>query len=205
MYYNYIRFGSFFEFGAGYQMTGYDVRFQKPDPNVLLQAEAISFFTLPAFHAEFPWFSESVSFVNHSGNFSHPRPMLGVIAFPITWGFLFAGRARQSRKEESFWFVWGGCLSGALTAFLDFCMGGVMLRYISDYLPAFALIGMVGWLTADLPAGTEGKQTAAPGSFSPFCLLMCLLSMTISFCVAWEYIKPCEPDRFLFLARMLGC
>lgn len=141
MVWNTMRFGSPFDFGSAYQLTVGDISQNRlhlsylPDALQCYFGGRVEFFktNLPAFDGYHSSLSEHGLYYDHCG---------GALYFPICFGILFVPFLRRSDRRRT---VLGwAALTVAIavfTAWFDYCIGGVNLRYILDILPPLMVCG----------------------------------------------------------------
>ena len=152
MIYNKLRFGSFFDFGTDYQLTVSDTSLY----SVGLFGVAPSFFHYflqnLGFTTEFPFVGFDYVAASDYGRYVYVDSGLGIFAAPFMLMLLlspvvFKKKSIGTNKKILF----GAALfSLPLTAFLNFCLGGVIFRYTADLsLLAAFLAGAIALETAD--------------------------------------------------------
>lgn len=158
MRYNMLRFGSPFDFGAAYQLTVSDVHANKLQLSGIFPAIYHYFFQIPRFRPSFPFFEpQFVSLNNYTkytyvdsalGAFSYPLIALGMIFLPL---MLKRKSALQSDREMQLrrkWVMLIGIVVALFMAWQEFCMAGIIDRYVLDILPLLTLIAGTGVLFA---------------------------------------------------------
>ena len=151
MWYNYARFGSPFDFGANYNLTGNDMT--KRGFNVVRIGPAVftSLFDLPRLKSVFPFLQETEVTTNAVIR-TISEPFVGgmLAATPFTWvlGLLALPQTRQSlrRRPGAAGFVWLAVAGMVIITGVDCEMAGVLYRYLMDYSPVLLLGAMLCWL-----------------------------------------------------------
>ena len=144
MWYNYARFGSPFDFGANYNLTGNDMT--KRGFNVVRIGPAVftSLFDLPRLKSVFPFLQETEVTTNAVIR-TISEPFVGgmLAATPFTWvlGLLALPQTRQSlrRRPGAAGFVWLAVAGMVIITVVDCEMAGVLYRYLMDYSPVLLL------------------------------------------------------------------
>lgn len=152
MAYNKLRFGSFFDFGTDYQLTVSDTSLY----SVGLFGIAPSFFHYfiqnLGFTAEFPFVAFDYVAASDYGRYVYVDSGLGIFASPFMLMLLLSPVVfRKKSVSRNKKILFGAALfSLPLTAFLNFCLGGVIFRYTADFsLLAAFLAGAVALEAAD--------------------------------------------------------
>lgn len=142
MAYNYIRFDSVLEFGARYQLTVSDVRYNKMtwSLNNILAAFYYYGFRGVDIKAKFPFLFYNSNWDYVFGKCLYQECTLGVFAFPMNlfaigiWSF----SSKNSKKELSIMTKLVFLVSMFLILF-DFGMGGLVSRYAGDFAIGFSI------------------------------------------------------------------
>jgi hypothetical protein len=167
-WYNYVRFGSVFEFGHKYQLTAaadykeiYSFKYIIPNAytyifRIPLLDSSFPFITIPALNLKnaFP------AFIRIPEHYPHPAPVAGLlIIFPVVglavllairWLWLFINGDLVYAGDKSFtehsllnWFSFSvfGCGAIQMTLLLIFQYSSV--RYMVDFTPAFVLLAVI--------------------------------------------------------------
>lgn len=135
MYYNYIRFGSIFEFGAKYQLTVYDTSYYSvTDLGKLPVALYRGLFMMPDFSSEFP-FINPVSEVSHYMGYFYRMPGMGVFVYPIMWLMIMLpwSLKRGIKRTGDGCFVSASVVMGLFSCFITTAVGGSSLGYSVDF------------------------------------------------------------------------
>lgn len=149
MKYNTIRFGSPFDFGAAYQLTVSDVHANKTQLSGIFPTIYHYFFQLPRPRASFPFFEPQFCSLNNYtkytyldatvGAFTYPLIVLGMLFIPMAVskkGILHAERETYLQRK---WVLVIGVAVALFIAWQEFCMAGVIDRYVLDMLPLLTL------------------------------------------------------------------
>lgn len=167
LWYNYIRFDSFLEFGTTYQLTVNDIRANTVSLSDLPSA-VIQYLLQPmGFTAHFPHIELTRLGLSNYGHYVYCEKQLGLISFPsiVTALFLFpfvikrksknAGRlGSNSVKFYTYLLI---IILSLVIIWLDFCMAGTAFRYLLDILPILTILSILVFLefntkTASMPA-----------------------------------------------------
>lgn len=142
MWYNYARFDSPFDFGANYNMTGYDMTHMGIHASRTLVGIWYYVFNLPRLHIEFPYIiAESIT-TNYPGFMAAELQIGGAVALmPVCWILvLLAGKKYRkqfqttNRKYDSNMLMCYISIGSALIIVIaDTIMCGILMRYQMDY------------------------------------------------------------------------
>lgn len=134
LYYNYLRFGSFFEFGTTYQLTVADTSLY--ELNAAGIAPSIFHYFLQQFNfsTEFPYIAFERVYLGNYNGYVYVDSGLGIFAFAFTLLLLLSPAVFKSKgidvKRKIL--LASAIASLFVTAFADFCLGGVIFRYTAD-------------------------------------------------------------------------
>lgn len=134
MYYNYIRFGSIFEFGARYQLTINNMNKIASREFTIIQGLWCNLFSLPSFVGEFPYIGNHNDF-NFNGYY-YIENMIGglfILAPVCFFNFYILKNFKNKENKERNIMILIIFLVGILIAALSVAMAGSNQRYIVDY------------------------------------------------------------------------
>ena len=188
MWYNYARFGSPFDFGANYNLTGNDMT--KRGFNVVRIGPAVftSLFDLPRLKSVFPFLQETEVTTNAVIR-TISEPFVGgmLAATPFTWvlGLLALPQTRQSLRSRAgaAGFVWLAVAGMVIITVVDSEMAGVLYRYLMDYSPVLLLGAVLCWLLLE----SVLARRAATGETLAVTLLP-VLRVAMAAAVAWSAV-----------------
>lgn len=182
MWYNNARFGSPFDFGASYQLTVSDIH-----------ANRISFagffgmiyhYILPFLNkrASFPFFEPLLFTTNNYGSYTYIADGIGALTFPLILMGMFMLPVAVQRKGKRFNYgvtkyqrnaVFAVCCFVPLfIGWQDFCLGGIIMRYIIDIMPLLTIIAVVAVLRSTVKPSKNKYRYIIAGiaELSTFCL-----------------------------------
>ncbi|MBO5450642.1 MAG: hypothetical protein J6A11_03760 [Lachnospiraceae bacterium] len=152
MFYNDIRFDSPFEFGARYQLTVSDVRYNKMtwDLNNILAALYNYGFKGLDVKSRFPFLFYRSDWDYVFGKYIYQECTMGVFAFPynlLAFG-IFACSGKAKKKDLS---IMTKCVFAASVFLLlfDFGMGGLVGRYAGDFAIGFSICAFLVMVYCD--------------------------------------------------------
>ncbi len=188
MWYNYARFGSPFDFGANYNITGNDMT--KRGFNVVRIGPAVftSLLDLPRLQSVFPFLQEVDVQTNAVIRTISEKFTGGMLAAtPFTWALALplvplARRALHRRRAVS-GLVYGSVAAMVLITVVDCQMAGVLYRYLMDYSPVLLLGAALCWMLAE----TVLARRAAGGEVLAVSLLP-VLRLAMAAALAWSLL-----------------
>ncbi|MBQ4283106.1 MAG: hypothetical protein IJB96_04170 [Lachnospira sp.] len=136
MYYNYIRFGSPFDFGANYNLTTNDMTHRGFNLGRIADGVWMYLFQPPNIGMKFPYVF-STSFNSAYMGTTIREAMFGGAFFTqiITFALLALGKVRAGLKEKK---LFGYCITSVIFALIvviaDAQMAGILSRYYYDFL-----------------------------------------------------------------------
>lgn len=153
MTYNYVRFDSPFEFGATYQLTLSDIHANKLTWKLFFPAMVHYFLQPVAIIDTFPHFDFSIVMLDNYGKYMCSEPSVGLMAYPVlALGILIAPFLLYSlRKNKGEKYTYNSkriqnytyaliMIIIVFVSWLDFCVGGITIRYVTDVMPLATLL-----------------------------------------------------------------
>ncbi len=145
MWYNNARFGSPLQFGADYQLTIADASLYELGADGIVPS-IVHYFLQPfGLTEEFPFIGFDYFALSDYGRYVYVDVNCGVFALPFNLSILLSGFIIKNKKvsKESKILLVSGIVAMFITAFANFCLGGVIFRYTSDISLAAALLSAV--------------------------------------------------------------
>lgn len=145
MMYNKARFGSYFDFGANYNLTVNDMTQRGSNPGRFLPALFAYFLQTPTTTGVFPWIQPTPFDTTYLGQTIKEVTFGGIlVCLPILWILAFAKPILSYRfKVRSTNTIAGVVItmliSGVVVACMDAQMAGILQRYTADYSTLFLL------------------------------------------------------------------
>lgn len=136
MYYNQIRFGNVFDFGATYNLTLQDMRQRKFEISRTVFGYYTTLFQPPTITGVFPYFEQVSVKSRFYGQSIIETGFGGIMAVnPILFASLAVFRFKKF-VGDGMLYVWSCMLTGLalLIGFFDFQIGGLIPRYTVDYI-----------------------------------------------------------------------
>ena len=200
LYYNYIRFGSILDFGATYNLTGFDMTHKSFHPMSFVLGYYEYFFQPFKIQPRFPYFS-----VVTNSDWSIPRdyqaqvisePMLGgFFSFNLIGIFLFNLRSVKAelKRRGCYGLVLLALLSGIVLVSLDIQMVGMTLRYLTDF-SFFLMLAAILVVTATICRETYGSRT--------YRSLLSVVVFLSFLCIAANYLTLIAAGRYNTLSTV---
>lgn len=206
LWYNAIRFGSPFEFGASYQLTYGDVRQNRL--SLLLMGETLMHYFLlsPQLSGLFPYLRPAALELNTYGVYFYTSESLGALCFPLVWAGGAQGFLTKKRPVKKAVYLLALCVPLAV-AFCDLCLGGVNLRYLADLLLPLLLVGLLVLLEH---TGRVNEKHSDGASFRFFCFAFAVLlgTFALGFALVFanerNWIYEYSPAFFRFFERIFS-
>lgn len=153
MTYNYVRFDSPFEFGATYQLTLSDIHANKVTWKLFIPA-MVHYFLQPLTISEtFPYFNFTIINTGNYGKYMCTESSAGLLSYPLLalgiflLPFLLYALRRDKNEKYTYDAARVRNYTYALmmiiivfVSWLDFCMGGIVIRYVTDVMPLAYMI-----------------------------------------------------------------
>lgn len=148
--YNYVRFGSFTDFGATYNLTSYDMNGHLPSRFQLPTLLFLQLFQPPIVTTIYPW----IQTVDNTVAAPYEPSLGGYFAImPIALVALLFVMYRKELKARGWWGIsWVLAGSSALVLVADLRLSGVNMRYYGDFSLLVSLV-MVAMLFVLLDCG----------------------------------------------------
>lgn len=160
LYYNYIRFGDVFQFGSAYQLTVADASLYEMGIGGIFPA-IFHYFLQPFYPAsQFPYITLSYFAFSDYGKMFYIDSSFGIFAVPFMLSLFLSPVLFKSTKisQNGKAMLAVSLASLVITAFLNFCFGGVIFRYTSDisliaaFLSAVVMLEICSLFQEDYPA-----------------------------------------------------
>lgn len=134
MYYNYVRFGSVFDFGATYSLTNNDMNLRGFSVSRMVQGLIAFLFQIPYVNNAFPYLHTVELKFDYMGRVITEHYFGGIIACNVmTWSLFLIGYYRKNLKDKKLALYMGVLIvSSIIIGLLDANSAGVLVRYASD-------------------------------------------------------------------------
>jgi hypothetical protein len=190
--YNFWRFGSPLQFGHDYQLSGNDVTGTKSfDPRFFWDNFRLYFLEPLRWHAGFPWVWEPPAPPLSKGHlpieFSFGTlttlPILLAAALaPMAWTGIRPGRNPPRALAGAWVALVVLFLAGAVPIC---CYAGATSRYLLDFIPALALLALLGFLGIERAIGAPVSGAAPRGARAPLVRVAVGSAVAYSVAMGW--------------------
>lgn len=173
MYYNYIRFGSPFDFGSSYNLTTNDVT----NRGLELGRTGLGIFTYlfqpPSFTGTFPYIRAVSIETEYIGKTIREACFGGLITtMPLLWSIFLLPKAKDIlKKKKLYLFTVMLLLIGTAIVIANTQAGGLLQRYFSDF-------GYIFFLSASIIIFAFREKISTPDSEKNFNLLVLLATIS---------------------------
>lgn len=206
MIYNYVRFDSPFEFGAKYQLTVSDIRYNTVTLNFknLLGALYCYFLEPVKFEFEFPFvLANDAMLFSTFGKAWYGEACIGIFAIPfnlLAVGMFMCNKERNNSIRNI------TCCSilvaTLIIAITDFAMGGVVGRYVGDFAIGLTFLAFIVVMELSMKGELDGGMLKLVVNF----IMVSSIILGVLLLFKNDLIKNCiitkQPDLFLFLSNM---
>lgn len=164
MYYNGIRFGSPFDFGATYSLTSNDMTKRGFHLHQALLGLWHYFLKPPVVDSDFPFLQGiQIASGSYMGKLNAEYTYGGMLAGNVFLWFLFyLNRGKAKLKEKGVYvFIWVNLALSVVISLVDVTGAGILQRYMVDMIWGIwlaAVLVLFGWLE---DAGENGKERRA--------------------------------------------
>lgn len=180
MYYNAVRFGSPFDFGAAYSLTSNDMTKRSFNLQQALLGLWHFLFRPPVVESGFP-FLQGVQIASGSymGKLNAEYTCGGLLVCNVfTWILLFAGKAGRTLREKGLWtLTLTGIAVSAVLAVVDVTGAGILQRYMADMVWGIWFSSSLLWLTVM----EKAKNTAHYRTVMTLLAAVCVLQAAYAF------------------------
>ena len=216
MWYNAARFGSPFDFGANYNLTGNDMTQRGFNAVRIGPAVFTSLFELPSWQGVFPFLRETDVQTNavirtisekFTGGILAATPYLWVLALPLLPAF----RHCLHRRRVTACVVYGSLAAMVVMTVVDCEMAGVLYRYLMDYSPVLLLGAALCWFCAEgalsrRAALGEGTAAAALPALRTVMAAAVAYTAIYRFCTLFAmepYLQGMNPSLYYTVSRLV--
>ena len=150
MIYNYVRFDSPLEFGAKYQLTVNDISQNTLSIRLLTESIYAYFLQMPSVNKSLKIFIEpTVRLFTSTDRFIYCTENIGSLWFGLPIGVVTGFTKNGIAQNKAAFFTRVSVIGVSLAVgFVNFCVGGVSMRYMLDILPMLTLVGAVSTVQA---------------------------------------------------------
>ena len=214
MYYNAIRFSSPLDFGMAYQLTVSNIGANTLRLSAIPAAVYHYLLQWMAPRPYFPFFTLSYYTLDNYHMYNNMEHTVGALTMPVlAMAMFFLPKVLPSKHRiggaasvlQSKAFVAGALLMAVVVAWMDFCLGGVSLRYTFDFMPALLMASTVLILCAVKEPRSYIYLLTVVSIITTFILLCLLLPQffvegTVDATLSWQHPQWEEilEDVFMF-------
>lgn len=184
MYYNFIRFGSPFDFGSAYNLTTNDVTRRGFSPGRTGLGIFTYLFQTPSFNATFPFIEQVSVETNYMGKTIVENCFGGLItSLPLLWfGFALPKAKTVLKEHKIFALTLTLFLIGFALVIADTQAGGLLQRYYSD----FGYIFFLGTIFVIYSLCEKSNLTKNSNTLNNLIFISALLSIFYSIALAFS-------------------
>ncbi len=211
LWFNYARFQNPLEFGTTYQLTVSNVSYNRLGIENLLPSLYHYFFAPLKLSTEFPFFFFSQEAPAQYGHYVYlGQTNAGLFSMPLMWALLALGILwkKRSLSQEYRTLCLVAAIALPVTAFINFSLGGSILRYISDLAPSAALLStLIIWELCDsasFPGKSHSEKTVLSLSKGVF-LLSIGMGVLLLFTVNSPDFAPLYSQVFMQMRSVFVC
>ncbi len=200
LYYNYIRFGNPLQFGADYQLTIADASLYEISADGIIPS-IIHYFLQPfGLRAEFPYIGFDYFRLSDYGRFVYVDSNFGIFAIPFMLSLFLSPFVLKSKKvsRNTKILLVSGIASLFITAFVNYCLGGVIFRYTADISLIAAFISAVILLEISVIINDLNYASVFKKTTVAFCAVSVIVSLAASIQLNGNLVSY-EPDIYVAL------
>lgn len=198
MYYNYIRFGNVFEFGAKYQLTITNMAKLGSRVFSIPVGIATNLFSIPNFILKFPFIVNHNNLIEFYGYYYIENMIGGVfIVAPIcfmNFKILNINKNIQNKKLKTI--INSLLFVGLFIAVLSVAMAGSNQRYLADYAWMIILSGILIYITIYNSLKTDEGSKIYKKMFAIITVYTFLLGICSGIVSEKSYLKSNSPDIY---------
>lgn len=207
MFYNYVRFGSPFDFGQKYQLTVSDIRTNKLTNLAILPTGIYHYFFAPLdVNMTFPFFHIVQRTPNVTSGYYFNFPSAGLFNYPIML-ILFASVyiiKRMARERRCLKHITVLLIAMALViTYIDITLAGVLERYMLDITPAFMIVSLILWFEALAYFERKGAKRSTQRLFFVICIVTAVISTLATILGENDVQSAAIPDKFQWLTSLI--
>ena len=200
MWYNHARFGSALDFGIANQLTISDIHYNHISVSAGRIVSYITqywlLFLRPA--EVFPYINYGWTTVISDGSYVYHQIQIGILAMPINY-MIFTTPFAVKRTNIPFYkraMLLCGIIGSVLVLYMDYCLGGIHLRYVCDASFLIALLSIL--LTLYVLEKLEQRQLFFMRKVLIIVMLMSLFTgYLLIFTNERNYIRAYSTDFYL--------
>ncbi len=206
-WYNYARFGSFFDFGSSYMIT---MANQMAFPSlmnpvgklhIVIKAFLFVLFNPPSIDVTFPFVNHKISAVQMSkSSFMYNKEtIIGVFCFPIMWFLFFIDKVKILRN-----FIFAALFISLLSILIFALIGGIVFRYSMDFSWILGLCSLICTFCLFERQQIQGRMIFKAYYIFGFITVIFVFFSVLSYRSGFDHITPLDPKIWYYLARTFG-
>lgn len=202
LYYNYIRFGDFLQFGTDYQLTLMNTSLYKAGANGFF-ASLYHYFIQPFVVTDkFPYINLAYLHFADYGKNVYTDSGFGLLAFPFMLALLLNPVLLKSKdiSKNGKVMLAASLLSFVLTAFLNFGLGGVIFRYTADISLLAAFVSAVIIMEICLILQKNHEKSVSSAAKKTVAAVTCITAAVAVFAAMAQNGNFVEYDPDIYLA-----
>ncbi len=200
---NYVRFDNIFEFGAKYQLTGFNMISCMSVTFGKIYAGLVEyFFKFPFINPlrfPFVFINTDVSHVSIN-EVCYENRLFGLIAIPILYSyFLKSNIMKKAKDPELNFFIEMGIITSIFSIIINTCLGGICEAYSIDFkliLSIGAILMLLKWI--ELDEFNEDKNSI----FLILCVATIIIMLPISLTTERNFLVDFSSDTTAFLKNI---
>ncbi len=203
MYYNYIRFGSPFDFGAAYNLTTNDMTARGFKLGRIPLGIFVYLFNPLTFQNVFPYLTETHLVTNYMGITVYESVYGGLLATTLI--YLVSLFLPKFKKVINSKMIYSSCVIMLISAFIilifDTQLAGILSRYLTDFAWLFGLVTVIILLAI------ENKEFKYKDYFHKIVVVLIIMALIYQFfylfCSSYNYFKNSNLDFWLYLKYLI--
>ena len=204
--YNYARFGSLFEFGTIYQLSGgYDYRDRHFSISFLPYNVAVYFLYPPQWGRYFPFVHPIAPPTQPAGYYGIEYVYGALTICPLLWWLPWAAPGSGLRRKRPVLAAFIGLLivTAAANTLMLLCFNVAAARYVADFLPWWVWLALIGWaqLETRMTFWAIAVRRGLRALFGACALLSCILALCAS-AEVHGVLRASNPAAYAGLARI---
>lgn len=200
MIFNYLRFDNIFEFGAKYQLTGFNMQYCMGFTFGKVFAGIMEYlFKMPVIRPlTFPFIFPNTDVQLMAFNeLCYENRLVGLLAIPIIYGYLLKKDVVKNKELKNFINI--GIIASFLSLVLNTCCGGICEVYSLDFkmiLAIGAVIILLKWVDDKEKLNTNNKI------FMILCVATILIMLPLSLTTESSLLSNLTSDTTVFLKNI---
>lgn len=198
MYYNYIRFGSIFEFGASYQMTVNNMLNLKNRFMSIGTGLVCNLFGIPIFMTSFPFMVNNHNLVSFYGYYYVENMIGGLFMLAPICFYIFGikGILKKSRNKKTCYAILIFSVVGLIICILSTMIAGSVPRYLCDYSWILIIAGIMSFMELYNSYKSDETRRLANGILKIFVIYIVFVNLCGGFVSEGAKFQKISPEEF---------